>query len=175
LAGETALRQAGGDYIILRTSWTYARRRQNFLRTILRLAAEREELAIVNDQIGAPTWARNIADATTLIVSAAYRERALGRFASGIFNLTAAGATSWYGLAQAILEDAQRHGLLSAQRLPLLKPIPSEEYPALAARPKNSRLALERLSQRFAIALPDWKRALSLCIEEMKTGEPSAN
>ena len=175
LAGETALRQAGGDYAILRTSWVYARRRQNFLRTILRLAAEREELRIVDDQIGAPTWARNIADATALIVRAAGQERAQGRFASGIFNLTASGATSWYGLAQAILDDAQRHGLLSAQHLPRLKPISSKEYPVPAARPKNSRLAQDRLSKRFAIALPDWKQGLSLCIEEMNTGEPSAN
>jgi dTDP-4-dehydrorhamnose reductase len=175
LAGETALRQVGGDYVILRTSWVYAGRKQNFVRTILRLAAEREELRIVDDQIGAPTWARNIADATALIVRAASQERVQGGFASGIFNLTASGATSWYGFAQAILEDAQRHGLLSAQRLPRLKPISSKEYPVPAARPKNSRLALEQLGQRFAIALPDWKQALSLCIEGMKTGDPSAN
>jgi dTDP-4-dehydrorhamnose reductase len=171
LAGDTALRQADGAYVILRTSWVYSRRKQNFVRTILRLARERDELRIVDDQIGAPTWARNIADATALIVHAACRERAQGQFASGLFNLAASGATSWHGFAQAILDEAKRHGLLSAQHLPQLKPIPSADYPLPAARPKNSRLAQERISERFGIALPDWKRALSPCIEDMKTGE----
>src|SRR5665811_554588 len=118
LAGDTAVRQAGGSYVILSTSWIYARRRHNFLGTILRLASERRELRIVDDQIGAPTWARDIADATTLIVRAACQERAQGQFASGLFNLAAAGATSWHGFAKAILDEAQRHGLLSAERRP---------------------------------------------------------
>ena len=133
--------------------------------------AQRPELRIVDDQIGAPTWARNIADATALIVQAARREQAQGQFASGLFNLTAAGATSWYGFAQAILNGAQQHGLLSAQPAPQLKPIPSADYPLPAARPKNSRLAGERLRQRFGIALPDWKQGLARCIEDMITGE----
>lgn len=171
LAGDIALDQAGGSYVILRTSWVYARRKHNFVRTILRLAGKSKDLRVVDDQIGAPTWARNIADATALIVRAACQEREQGRFASGLFNLAAAGATSWHGFAKAILDEAQRHGLLFAQQMPWLKPIPSAEYPVPAARPKNSQLALERLSQRFGIALPDWKPALSLCIEEMKTGE----
>ena len=144
------------------------RRGHNFVRTILRLAGERDELRIVDDQIGAPTWARDIADATALIVRAARQEQAAGDFASGIFNLTASGATSWHGFAKAILDDAMRHGLL--QRLPHLKPIPSEEYPTPAARPKNSVLAGERLRERFGLELPDWRQRLSACIEEMKTG-----
>src|SRR5450759_4209135 len=169
LAGDTAMRQAGGAYVILRTSWVYARRRQNFVRTILRLASEREELRIVDDQIGAPTWARNIADATALIVRVVCPEQAQGQYAFGLFNLTASGATSWHGFAKAILEDATRYALLPAQHLPQLKPIPSEEYPLPAVRPKNSRLAGDRLSKRFGIELPDWKQGLALCIEEMKT------
>jgi dTDP-4-dehydrorhamnose reductase len=172
LAGDTALRETGGSYVILRTTWVYARRRQNFLRTMLRLASQRPELRIVDDQIGAPTWARNIADATVLIVQAARREQTQGQFASGLFNLTAAGATSWYGFAQAILADAQQHGLLSVPAAPQLKPIPSSDYPLPAARPKNSRLAGERLRQRFGIALPDWKLGLARCIEDMTTDEP---
>jgi dTDP-4-dehydrorhamnose reductase len=175
LAGDTAVRQAGGAYVILRTSWIYARRRHNFLGTILRLASEREELRIVDDQIGAPTWARNIADATVLIVRVVCQEQAQGQFAFGLFNLTASGATSWHGFAKAILEDATRYALLPAQHLPQLKPIPSEEYPTPAARPKNSRLAGDRISKRFGIALPDWKQGLARCIEEMKTGEQSSN
>jgi len=171
LAGDVAVRQAGGAYVILRTSWVYARRRQNFVRTILRLAGKGGDLRIVDDQIGAPTWARNIADATALIVRTVCQERAQGQFASGLFNLTASGATSWYGFAKAILEEVTRHALLSAQALPQLKPIPSEAYPLPAARPKNSRLAEDRLSKRFGFALPDWKQGLSLCIEEMKMDE----
>ena len=171
LAGDAAVRQAGGGYVILRTSWVYAGRGHNFLDTILRLASEREELRIVDDQIGAPTCARDIADATALIIRAICQEQAQGQFASGLFNLTASGATSWHGFAKAILEDATRYALLPAQHLPQLKPIPSEEYPTPAARPKNSRLAGDRISKRFGIALPDWKQGLARCIEEMKTGE----
>ena len=167
LAGEAATRQAGGAYIILRSSWVYAGRGHNFVRTILRLAGERDELRIVDDQIGAPTWARDIADATASIILAARREQAADDFASGVFNLTASGATSWHGFAKAILYDAMRHGLL--QRLPHLKPIPSEEYPTPAARPKNSVLAGEHLRKRFGIEIPDWRQRLSACIEEMKT------
>ena len=175
LAGDAAVRQAGGAYVVLRTSWIYARRRHNFVRTILRLARNGEDLRIVADQIGAPTWARNIADATALIVRAVCQEQAQGQFASGIFNLAASGETSWYEFGKAILEDATRHTLLSAQRLPQLKPIPSEEYPLPAARPKNSRLAVDRISKRFGIEIPDWKQGLALCIEEMKTCEQSGN
>ena len=171
LAGDVAVRQAGGAYVVLRTSWVYAGRGHNFLGTILRLAGEREELRIVDDQIGAPTWARDIADATALIIRAVCQEQAQGQFASGLFNLTASGATSWHGFAKAILEDATRYALLPAQHLPQLKPIPSEEHPVAAARPKNSRLAVDRISKRFGIALPDWKQGLARCIEEMKTCE----
>jgi dTDP-4-dehydrorhamnose reductase len=169
LAGETAMRQAGGAYVILRTSWIYAGRGHNFVRTILRLAGERDELRVVDDQIGAPTWARDMADATALIVRAARQEQAAGDFASGVFNLTASGATSWHGFAKAILDDAMRHGLL--QRVPDLKPIASAEYPTPAARPKNSLLACERLGKRFGVGLPDWRQGLSACIEEMNAGK----
>jgi dTDP-4-dehydrorhamnose reductase len=168
LGGETAMHQAGGAYLILRTSWVYAGRGHNFVRTILRLAGERDELRIVDDQIGTPTWARRIADATALIVHAARQEQATGQFASGIFNLTASGATSWHGFAKAILDEAQHNGLL--QRVPQLKPIASVQYPTPATRPKNSRLAGERISKRFGIALPDWQQALARCIEDMKSG-----
>jgi dTDP-4-dehydrorhamnose reductase len=168
LAGEIATRQAGGDYVILRSSWVYAGRGHNFVRTILRLAGERDELRIVDDQIGAPTWARDIADATALIVRAARQEQAAGNFTSEVLNLTASGATSWHGFARAILDDAMHHGML--QRLPHLKPISSEDYPTPAARPKNSILAGERLRKRFGLKVPDWRQRLSACLEEMKTG-----
>jgi dTDP-4-dehydrorhamnose reductase len=171
LKGETAVRDADGSYLILRTSWVYGARGRNFLRTILRLSREREELRIVADQIGAPTSAHQIAQATAVAVAAAIRERADGRFASGLFHLTASGATSWHGFAAAILEGATRHALLAPSRAPRLVPIASEDHPRPAARPKNSRLVGDRLKRRFGIALPCWKEGLSLCLEDMHTGE----
>src|SRR5262249_55845377 len=169
LAGERAMIQSAGDYLILRTSWVFAARGRNFLQTILRLARERDELSIVSDQIGAPTWARDIADATALIVQRACRERGEGEFASGILNLTAAGATSWCGFAEAILDQA-----MSVQRdRPKINPIASSDYPRSAARPRNSRLAGERLRERFGIALPEWRQALVLCMQDGALTEAS--
>jgi dTDP-4-dehydrorhamnose reductase len=168
LAGETALRQAGGDYVLLRASWIYAARGRNFVHTILRLANERDDLRVVDDQVGAPTWARDIAEATARIVRAARGEQAGGTFAPGIFNLSAAGATSWYGFAGAILDEAMRAGLLA--RVPRLTPIASKDYPTPAARPKNSQLSGGRLEARFGIALPDWRSSLARCVAQMKAG-----
>lgn len=173
LVGEVAVARVGGSYLILRTSWVYGARGRNFLRTMLRLMRERDELRIVADQIGAPTPASQIAQATAAVIEAAARERADGRFASGLFHLTASGATSWHGFAAAILEGATRHGLLAGGRVPRLVPIASEDYPRPAARPKNSRLAGDRLRQRFGIALPCWKEGLSRCLEEMRACEPA--
>jgi dTDP-4-dehydrorhamnose reductase len=171
LKGEIAVQQAGGSYLILRTSWVYGARGRNFLRTMLRLLREREELRIVADQIGGPTSAAQIARATAVAIEAAIGERADGQFASGLFNLTASGATSWYGFAAAILEGATDRGLLASSPAPRLVPIASEDYPLPAARPKNSRLAGVRLKCRFGIALPCWKEGLSLCLEEIRTCE----
>jgi dTDP-4-dehydrorhamnose reductase len=171
LAGETAVRQVGCAYVVLRTSWIYCARRHNFLRTILRLAGERDELRVVADQIGAPTWARHVADATARIVEAVTREREEDRFASGLYNMTASGAASWHAFAQTILEAAKRDGLCGTARGPRLCAIRSEDYPSPAIRPKNSRLANDRLRARYAIALPDWKRGLDLCLADL--GQPA--
>jgi dTDP-4-dehydrorhamnose reductase len=173
LKGEIAIRDAGGSHLILRTSWVYSARGRNFVRTILRLARERDELRIVDDQIGAPTSAALIAQATVLAIRAAVRERTEGQFASGLFHLTASGATSWHGFAAAILEGETRRGLLAPRRALRLVPIASEEYPRPAARPKNSRLAGDRLKRRFGIALPCWKDGLSLCLDEIRKCEPA--
>jgi len=169
LAGEIAVQQVAGDYIILRTSWVYAARGNNFVRTILRLAGERDSIPIVADQHGAPTWARHIADATIGIVRQANGERTASDFSSGVFHLAAAGATSWLGFAEAILEIAARQALLPAERRPRLIPVTTEAYGRPAARPKNSRLAGDRLKRRFGIALPDWKQGLALCLNEIKS------
>ncbi|MBI2715630.1 MAG: dTDP-4-dehydrorhamnose reductase [Rhizobiales bacterium] len=172
LAGERAVGEAAGDFLILRTCWVYAARGNNFVRTVLRLARERDELRIVADQVGAPTWAREIADATALIVRQVCRERQSGSFKSGVFNMTAAGATSWHGFAEAILDQAMSRQSVQLNR-PKIRPISSLEYPRPAARPKNSRLAGERLRARFGIALADWKQALALCMQEMALTETS--
>ena len=117
LAGEIAIRQAGAAYLIFRTSWIYAARGRNFVRTLLRLAGEQDELPVVVDQVGTPNWARNIADATVHAVRQAVAERVGGSFVSGLFHLTASGTTSWYGFAEAILEYATRNGLVGRAAL----------------------------------------------------------
>ncbi len=164
LAGERAISQSVSNYLILRTSWVFAARGRNFLQTILRLARERVELSIVADQVGAPTWAHHIADATALIIKRANQERLQGDFRSGILNVTARGATSWCDFAEAILDHALSSRLL--RNRPKVYPIASWEYPLPAARPKNSRLAGERLLERFGIALADWQNGLAFCMQE---------
>jgi len=165
LAGEQAIQATGADHLILRTSWVYAARGQNFLRTILRLAAEREELNIVADQIGSPTWARLIAEATAHIVRQALLERQQGSFSSGIYNLTSTGETSWHGFAQAIVEIARQQGQPLKNRA--IHPIPTTDYPVPAKRPLYSRLSMDRLERRFGLKMPSWDSALKLCMGDM--------
>ena len=175
LAGEAAIQQVGGAYLILRTSWVHAARRHNFLRTVLRLARDRAELQIVADQFGSPTRAGNVAEATGRILRQALAERSDNSFASGIFHLTDSGSTTWHGFARAILNEAARVSLL--QHLPSLCAISSDDYPTRAARPRNSRLAGDRLRKRFGIAPPDWKEGVVRCVGEIKKqerGEPTA-
>ena len=160
LAGEVAVREAGGEHLILRTSWVYAARGHNFLRTIQRLTRERDALRVVADQIGAPTWARNVADATALIVQSAGRERRRREFRSDTLHMAAAGETSWHGFAHAIV---QASGL---PRTPMIHAIASADYPLPARRPSNSRLCCGRLRERFGIVLPDWKLALAQCLAD---------
>jgi dTDP-4-dehydrorhamnose reductase len=166
LAGEQAIQAAGADHLILRTSWVYAARGQNFLKTILRLAAEREELAIVADQIGSPTWARLIAETTAHILRQSLLERRQGHFNSGVYNLTSVGETSWHGFAQAIVEIARQQGM-PALKNRIINPIPTTAYPAPAKRPLNSRLSTDRLEQRFGLKMPSWDAALRLCMADM--------
>lgn len=166
LAGEQAIQAAGADHLILRTSWVYAARGQNFLKTILRLAAEREELAIVADQIGSPTWARLIAETTAHILRQSLLERRQDHFNSSVYNLTSVGETSWHGFAQAIVEIARQQGM-PALKNRIINPIPTTAYPAPAKRPLNSRLSTDRLEQRFGLKMPSWDAALRLCMADM--------
>lgn len=164
LAGEKAIMTSGADYLILRTTWVFASRGQNFLKSILRLAAERDTLTIVADQIGAPTWARVIAQTTAHIVQQVQQERAARKFVSGVFHLTSAGNTSWHEFAQKIVEFASPHCQLKTQ---VISPIPTSQYPTPAKRPLNSRLCTEKLTQRFGIVMPTWEVSLKLCMEEL--------
>lgn len=164
LAGEAAIMASGVEYLILRTTWVFASRGQNFLKTMLRLAAERESLSIVSDQIGAPTWARVIAQTTAHIVQQVKRERAEKTFESGIFHLTSAGDTSWHGFAQKIVAVASAQRALTLRSL---TPIRTSQYPTPAQRPHNSRLCTDKLTARFGLVMPAWDVSLELCMEEL--------
>ncbi|HEX7642275.1 MAG TPA: dTDP-4-dehydrorhamnose reductase [Burkholderiaceae bacterium] len=164
LAGERAIAAAGIPYLILRTSWVYGKRGKNFLLTVKRLASERDELRIVADQIGAPTWSRTIADTTAHIVARLQPHtveklaHAPWEAASGIYHLTAQGSTSWHGFTEAIVAHP------SIPKKPAVKPILTEEYPLPARRPKNSLLSCAKLIDAFC-DLPQWDKALQLCLE----------
>lgn len=167
LLGEEAIQSVGGDHIILRTSWVYAARGANFLRTILRLAQEREELSIVSDQIGTPTWARFIAESTAHIIRQSQTERSNDSFQSGIYHLTAADEASWFDFAQAIVEQARHLPDLSLM-LNDLRPIPSQDYPTPAQRPMSSCLATAKLEEHFGLQMPSWNAVLKLCLDEYR-------
>ncbi|XLX40140.1 dTDP-4-dehydrorhamnose reductase [Ectopseudomonas mendocina] len=159
VAGEQALRISGCDHLILRTSWVYSQHGSNFLLTMLRLLQEREELSVVDDQIGAPTWAGSIATATAGLIDKWQQ----GRHRWGTFHLTCQGETSWFGFASAIAEHLRAAGKPCAR----LRPIPSSEYPTPAQRPLNSRLDGARLEEEWQIRLPDWRAALDTCLQRM--------
>lgn len=167
LAGEAAIRAAGIPHLILRTAWIYGGRGQNFLLTVLRLMRERDNLGIVDDQIGAPTWSRLIAEATALMLARCLdRDRFALADHAGTYHLTAAGVTSWYGFAAAIRELALARGLLEATAA-RLRPIATAEYPTPARRPAYSVLAGDRLARTFGLQLPDWRQSLELCLDEI--------
>jgi dTDP-4-dehydrorhamnose reductase len=166
LAGETAVRGAGGPHLVVRTCWVYAATGRNFLRTIARLAGERPELRIVADQIGAPTPAGVIADGIARMLPddvAAAPERFAA--AGGVVHLATAGATSWHGFAVAIVEGLRaRHADIKVERI---VPIRTEDYPTKAVRPRNSRLDLGRLAQVFGIVTPGWAAALDPVLNQL--------
>lgn len=171
LAGERAVQAVGIPHLILRTSWVYGMRGKNFLLTVRRLAQERDELRIVADQHGAPTWSRTIADTTANIVAQLgdpHSSRQAWQAASGIYHLAAQGQTTWHGFAQAVVAGISAAGLpeagVPAAGKPRVVPIASSEYPDSAQRPRYSVLSCERLKNRFC-RLPDWQAALKLSQE----------
>ena len=164
LAGERAIEASGATFLILRTSWVYAARGTNFLRTILRLARERDVLSVVSDQVGAPTAARLVADTTAQAIPAALRQGAVGTF-----HLSCRGSTSWHGFATRIVEQARALGF-GGLRVASVVPIPSSEYRTAAARPKNSRLDCAKLEASFDMSLPRWECSADLVLGELLEG-----
>ncbi len=159
-AGEEAVRSVAKRYLILRTSWVYGVRGQNFLLTIRRLAKERQELNIVADQIGSPTWSRLIAETTGLMIArSAGNQSELFADCSGTYHLTSVGKTSWHGFAKALLAlDPDK----ASHRLETLGAINTEQYPTPAKRPKYSVLSNDKLARQFGLQLPDWHDCLEL-------------
>ena len=175
LAGEQQIAASGCAHIILRTTWVYDIRGKNFLRTVLRLAREKEELRMVGDQHGAPTWARAIAESTAQIVARCEQRRdSAGWGYGGIFHLTAAGETTWAGFAQQILDEYESLASWPADTgefgSPLVAkrvvPITSDLYKTPARRPHNSVLSNARLQSAFGLCLPDWRMQLRLALQD---------
>ena len=167
LAGERAIAQAGGDWLVLRTTWVHAARGRNFVKTMLRLGREREELKVVADQVGAPTSARLIADATALALQQALQERRAGSFRPGLYHLCASGETSWHGFAEAIFEGWRAAAPDDPLAVRRVLPIATSDYPTPAARPANSRLDCSAFAGRFGARLPHWRAGLALVLEEL--------
>ncbi|WP_027801968.1 dTDP-4-dehydrorhamnose reductase [Paraburkholderia dilworthii] len=163
LAGEQAIAASGCAHLIFRTSWVYGTRGKNFLLTMLRLGAERDELSVVADQVGAPTWSNTIATLTSNVLS----QSVVGdpddwwKRNSGVYHLTASGETSWHGFAQAIFDNS------TSAKKPTVKPIPAASYPTPAARPANSRMSNDKLYATFGVKAPEWEDALRLCLDSL--------
>lgn len=168
LAGERAVEAVGGKYLIFRTSWVYAAEGKNFLRTMLRLGSERDQLSIVSDQFGAPTTAAELANVTRSIVDGILARR-FGEAEdwAGVYHMTCGGATSWFGFAEAIFAQAAR---VLGVKAPELKPIASKDFPMPAKRPRNSVLSNDKLQARFGVSLAPWPQALQEVFDELKAG-----
>lgn len=168
LAGEQAVAAVDGEYLVLRTSWVYGMTGKNFLLTMLRLARERDELAVVDDQIGAPTWSETIAVLSAHILARYMAERTTRRIQHdwwhahrGVYHLTNGGETSWCGFARAIFQ-------MSGANV-TVKPIATQAYPTPAQRPHNSRLSSEKLATVFGLRAPTWRDALELCLQGQRS------
>lgn len=166
-AGELAVQASGCRHLILRTAWVYAAHGNNFLRTMLRLGAERDELRVVADQVGTPTPAALIADVTTAILR---RPGGGTRLEQGIYHLTAGGSTTWHGFAEAIFDGAVERGLL--ERRPAVHAITTEEFPTRAARPAYSVLDHTALERDFGLAVPHWQDGLAQVLDAMAAHFP---
>lgn len=155
--GEQAVLDAGGRPVILRTSWVYAPQGRNFVLTMLRLGQERENISVVGDQTGAPTFVGDIAAAIARLVPLVRHQE----MEAGVFHMTSAGETTWFGLAQEIFRTAKLHGI----KTPNLNSITTAQYPTAAQRPSNSRLDCTKLREAYGISLPHWQIGLQSCLD----------
>lgn len=160
LAGERALLDSSAPALVLRTAWVYGVRGSNFLLTMLNLFRERSELRVVDDQVGTPTWSRMLAEVTAQITHRVFQGSLDIERVKGLYHVTGAGATSWFGFAEAIREASGSDCRLI--------PIPTSEYPAPAARPAYSVLDTGRFRKTFGLALPDWRQSLALCLADLR-------
>ncbi len=167
LAGEEAVQQVGGNHLIFRTSWVYASRGVNFAKTMLRLVSERDEIRVVDDQIGAPTSAELIADVTALVLYRINTDPIQAKQTGGIFHLTASGKTSWHGYAQLVLETAIKNGhnlrILPDQVIP----ITTADYPLPARRPANSCMETSKLRSTFGLIQSPWQLHVERAVLEI--------
>ena len=163
LEGEELVRASDCRHLILRTSWVHGTRGGNFAKTMLRLAAEREQLKVVDDQIGAPTGAELLADATAHLLRRVAAEPAL----AGTYHCAADGETSWFGYARFVIERARRAGLPLRLGADALLPVPTREYPTPAARPLNSRLDTRKLRRTFGLTMPPWQAGVERMLAEL--------
>ena len=169
LDGEEAIRASGCKHVILRTSWVYGARGANFAKTMLRLAQERERLAVIDDQVGAPTGADLIADVTAHVLRTAQQRPEV----AGTYHAVAAGETSGHGYARHVIEFARALGRPIKVAPDAIAPIPTSAYPTPAVRPKNSRLDTTRLRTTFGLTLPAWQTGVERMLTEVLTSGPA--
>lgn len=162
LEGEQAVARCA-NHLIFRTSWVYAARGANFAKTMLRLAAERDQIKVINDQVGAPTGAELLADVTAHAIRAARTRPEL----AGLYHLAAGGETSWYDYARLVIERARRAGRPVRVRPEAIEPIPTSAYPTPARRPMNSRLDTQKLRAAFDLRLPAWEEGVERMLTEI--------
>lgn len=166
LDGERAIRAIHSRHLILRTSWVYAARGSNFAKTMLRLAAERDQLKVVCDQFGAPTSAELIADVTALAIHSITRSDHQDALA-GTYHLAAAGRTTWHAYAQYLVQQASMRGMALRTTPERIEAIPAAAYPTAARRPRNSCLDTGKLQRTFGLALPDWQVQVARLVAEL--------
>lgn len=164
-AGEEALAESGADHLLLRTAWVYAAHGQNFMRRMIELGRERDRLSVVNDQVGCPTWARNLAQATVQVLD----RLPSGDDAPRILHYSDADAVTWFDFARRIFERAEARGLLD--RAPELTAIGSDEYPTAAVRPRYSVLDTRRIQSAFGVRPASLDASLDACLEELQRSE----
>ncbi|EKM0365129.1 dTDP-4-dehydrorhamnose reductase [Cronobacter turicensis] len=164
LAGERAVQSFCPNHLIFRTSWVYAGKGNNFAKTMLRLAKERESLSVINDQYGAPTGAELLADCTAHAIRVALAKPDV----AGLYHLVASGVTTWYDFAALVFDEARKAGI--TLKLTDLQPVPTSAYPTPARRPQNSRLNTLKFQQQFGLVLPQWDMGVKRMLEEWFTG-----